>query len=448
MADKELPISQRTAVALADLYGSYFGVIYNHRFLQNRAENNKLAGFLFKLDLGEQPRQKALSRVSPKEVREFILTYFYSGKALLEVDEETPEDEVEEFRQGVTGLLAEAILNEMQSVWSNASESLREKGLTLLRSLETDGYFFYKQRLLTSKQLLDEFGVWFNAETRKFIDMRGSNQSAESTVVTAQEFLLSVPLYKIYELETDSLARLLYDLGREHLTVDSHCIECGKSSTFKRTIPYFHNAHLSSPGSYYEVTLLCTRESQHRLKFYVRVGKNFLVKVGQYPSTADLVQAEVTKYRKVLGDRYTEFTRAIGLAAHGVGVGSFVYLRRIFEDLITKAYESASTDVEWQRNNAAGFIEKRMNEKILLLKDFLPDFLVQNREMYGILSKGVHDLTEQECLTYFPVVQNGIELILDEEIERLDKKRKTSATQKAIDAIRSKIANKPTEPEG
>lgn len=445
MVDKAPTFSQKTAVALAELYASRFGRIYNSMFIQRKAENNELAAFLFKLDLDESLRRKALSYVSPKEVREFILSYFYSGKALLDVEEYTQEDELEEFREGVTWLLSEAILNEMQSVWSNASEPLREKGLTLLLSLEADGYFFYKQKLLTSQQLLDEFGVWFNAETRKFIDMQGSNQSAESRVVTAQEFLLSVPLYKIYELETDSLARLLYDLGREHLTVDSHCIECGRSSTFKRTIPYFHNAHLSPKGSYYEVTLLCTRESEHRMKFYVRVDKNSVVKVGQYPSVADLVQTGVKKYRKVLGDRYTEFARAIGLAAHGVGVGSFVYLRRIFEDLITKAYESANKDADWQRNNAAGFVEKRMNEKIQMLRDHLPPFLVQNRDMYGILSKGVHDLTEQECLEYFPVVQKGIELILDDEIERLERKAKTADTQKAIDAIRSKIANKATD---
>ena len=88
-----------------------------------------------------------------------------------------------------------------------------------------------------------------------------------------------------------------------------------------------------------------------------------------------------------------------------------------------------------------------MSEKILLLRDFLPAFLVQNREMYGILSKGVHDLTEQECLEYFPVAQKGIELILDDEMERLERKAKTADTQKAIDAIRNKIGNKSTEPE-
>jgi len=61
--------------------------------------------------------------------------------------------------------------------------------------------------------------------------------------------------------------------------------------------------------------------------------------------------------------------------------------------------------------------------------------------MYGVISKGVHDLSEQECLEYFPIIRNGIELILDEEIERLEKEKKTSVTQKAIQAIRNRIAS-------
>ena len=57
-----------------------------------------------------------------------------------------------------------------------------------------------------------------------------------------------------------------------------------------------------------------------------------------------------------------------------------------------------------------------MDEKIKLLEDYLPAFLVQNRRLYGILSKGVHELSEAECIKAFPTVKGGLELILDERL--------------------------------
>ncbi len=51
-------------------------------------------------------------------------------------------------------------------------------------------------------------------------------------------------------------------------------------------------------------------------------------KVGQYPSLATIANDEVSQYRKDMNPiDAQEFHKAIGLAAHGVGVGSFVYLR-------------------------------------------------------------------------------------------------------------------------
>lgn len=48
----------------------------------------------------------------------------------------------------------------------------------------------------------------------------------------------------------------------------------------------------------------------------------------------------------------------------------------------------------------------------------LPDFLVKNRDLYGILSKGIHELSEDECLSYFDPVKAALELILDQALEK------------------------------
>jgi len=65
--------------------------------------------------------------------------------------------------------------------------------------------------------------------------------------------------------------------------------------------------------------------------------------------------------------------------------------------------------------------------------------MVENRNILGILGKGLHELTEDECLTYFMPVKTGIELILDEEIARKEKEAKMKATRNEIARIKGEI---------
>ncbi len=150
------------------------------------------------------------------------------------------------------------------------------------------------------------------------------------------------------------------------------------------------------------------------------------MKVGQFPSLADLHTHEVKSYDKLLTkDVRAEFVKAIGLAAHGVGIGSFVYLRRIFESLIISTYEAHDVGVP-----PAEFKMLRMEEKIGLLRGHLPSFLVENSMMYGMLSSGIHELSEEQCLNHFDLLRTGIEIILDQQLEeknRLDRLNKAAA---------------------
>jgi hypothetical protein len=73
------------------------------------------------------------------------------------------------------------------------------------------------------------------------------------------------------------------------------------------------------------------------------------------------------------------------------------------------------------------FTSARMNERIQMLSDYLPDFLVENHNIYSILSKGVHELSEEDCKEYFTVLKESIEIILDEKLEA-DRKAKHKKT--------------------
>jgi hypothetical protein len=187
----------------------------------------------------------------------------------------------------------------------------------------------------------------------------------------------------------------------------------------------------------FSIEVRCTRERAHRLLFIFKAEDQTLQKIGQFPSIADLNLFDVKKYAKVLEKKYfSELTKAIGLATHGVGVGSFVYLRRIFEFLIEESHLKLSQEQTWDEE---AYKRARMNEKIEMLSAELPDFLVENKSMYSILSKGIHELSENDCLKAFPIIKIGIEIILDEKIDKLNKEKKLVEAKKALSALGGKI---------
>jgi hypothetical protein len=59
--------------------------------------------------------------------------------------------------------------------------------------------------------------------------------------------------------------------------------------------------------------------------------------------------------------------------------------------------------------------------------------------MYSILSVGIHDLDEQDCLNHFEALKVGIELILDEKADAYNKKKKIEEAQKKIQNITQQI---------
>jgi hypothetical protein len=196
--------------------------------------------------------------------------------------------------------------------------------------------------------------------------------------------------------------------------------------------------YFTKHGGVEELSIKCLR-SEIVFTFYIHYNtdKHLFMKVGQYPSIADFHISQIKKYDKILStDKLKEFTRAIGLAANGVGIGSFVYLRRIFEDLIEEAHSTAKHKEGWDEEV---YRQKRIVERIELLKSQLPTFLYENRSLYGILSIGIHSLKEEDCLAYFDTVKVGIELILDEKLDEFKKQQKIEEAKQKLAALTSKV---------
>ena len=180
---------------------------------------------------------------------------------------------------------------------------------------------------------------------------------------------------------------------------------------------------------------VCSMNEEHHLDYIVLTTDNSMMKIGQYPSVADMTFPELDAYKHVISkeDR-KELGTAIGLFANGVGAGSYVYLRRILERLIDQAKARAGDKV-----NDEEFEQARVAERIKMLQGYLPEILIKNTTIYGILSKGIHELSEEECRKYFPVVKECIFQILGMWESERRKKADEDALSKALSSISSSI---------
>lgn len=256
------------------------------------------------------------------------------------------------------------------------------------------------------------------------------------------QFLFEAPLYTTYLLGED-LNRVEEFFGRTTVKVDGHCLGCGREATFEVV-----GAQCSGGTQWDEIRervsfdgfyIRCTRQ-KHIVRFWFNISKMTVRKVGQYPSLADIAHDEVKVYRNILPKELSsEFHKAIGLAAHGVGVGSFVYLRRVFERLVENRFNEFKMTEGWDSEK---FRRLRMEDKIDLLKGHLPEFLVANKKIYSILSLGIHELGEADCLTYFDVVKHSIIMILGDDRKAREERERRAIFEKVIQSFQApKTAN-------
>lgn len=263
----------------------------------------------------------------------------------------------------------------------------------------------------------------------------GQSKTLDELLPEPEVLLMVVPLYERFRVDESCYAKM-FRTEFYGGSIDWFCMECNRDSIFEGSHSHpagEYTSYFLIHNRWFSVELTCQRNREHKLRFIFIIFNDTLIKIGQYHSIADLYSHEIGKYRKILGEvKYREFARAVGLVSHGVGIGAFVYLRRIFEDLIEEAHQKAISASSWDEDL---YIRSRMSERISMLVDYLPSFLVENRGLYSIMSTGIHDLTEDECKRYFDTVRVGIEMILDEKMEEERKREKREKARRAINKV-------------
>lgn len=252
------------------------------------------------------------------------------------------------------------------------------------------------------------------------------------TMPKPNAFFLEVPLYKKFKMNAQKTLELLNFDG----SLDLYCLDCGKISVFNSNVePYPTLAtsptltagevpHQIQIPLFFEIPFICSRDKDHRAIFYFGTNNNSICKIGEFPSKADAFSGDIQKYKKMLGKEQLSLQLAKQLYSQNFGAGSFVYLRRIFENVVvervaTRKYSGAqSWDFQvWKKTN------RTMESKLKDLAEVLPRF-INNQELFRVLSAAVHEHDEATCLQYFTIIEKAVTEILDDEIAT-EKKRET-----------------------
>lgn len=266
------------------------------------------------------------------------------------------------------------------------------------------------------------------------------------------QIIFESPLYSrwnndvtIIEDGEEKIYTLDYLVQTYNERVELYCTECERMRVFAADknitdVPNIRSPHfthrITDKPSFFK-TFRCSQDEKHkRLYSFIVVG-NEIVKVAEYPSKYDSVRNTFNTYKKVLDkEKITEIAKASQLESYGYPIASLLYYRRIFEHLILQTF--IESDIP-EKISEHEFRARRMENKVDYIKEYLPDYFTQNSHMYGVLSKGIHELEEKECQEYLPVVKTIIFYSLDEAVDKKNKELRKIEVSKKLNEINSKL---------
>ncbi|MFZ5974938.1 MAG: hypothetical protein ACOYU3_05960 [Bacillota bacterium] len=218
---------------------------------------------------------------------------------------------------------------------------------------------------------------------------------------------------------------------------DAYCAGCNETSIFfsdeevhavRLLANHFSGMSKtqSNPSTFIQLESRCAR-CDSVICVFLALTADSIIKIGQFPPAASLQAGAFLKYRRILGEHYEEFLRAAGSSAHGFGIGSFVYLKRIALRLIEEAHEKIKRESGWDEH---AYRQSDMEEKLGLLSgSFDRETYGKLKSLSGILGKSMDKLSDEECRKHFGKLTSAIKSILDRKLtleERDHKKRNSS----------------------
>ena len=255
-------------------------------------------------------------------------------------------------------------------------------------------------------------------------------------------FLENVPLYVSREYDLSGVNRRDIRI-RE---IDAFCEICGLLRPFHTTKSIGGGAGYSTditdilcPSLKDETICLefqCVSCKRSKREYHVeQIVSEKTVKLQKYGELPRRRIARTQVLQKFLKDDLDNYEKAAVCLSTGYGIAAFAYFRKIVENNISKLLDLVQEDAEssiasTEITAALGELRKNspMNKKIPIANKALPKYLKPDGlnplgRLYKVLSEGVHDLSEEECLDKAKATSDCLEYLVSELASR--KKHRT-----------------------
>jgi hypothetical protein len=167
-------------------------------------------------------------------------------------------------------------------------------------------------------------------------------------------------------------------------------------------------------------------------------------KFGELPTYGPPVSSKLIK---LIGPDRDEFLKGRRCENQGLGVGAFIYYRRVVENQknrilgeIIKVSEKIEAAEEKIQQLKSAVTETQFSKALNMAKDAMPESLLINGHspillLHSALSEGVHTLTDEQCLE----LAGSVRIVLGELSERLSQALKDEAElTKALSTLMNK----------
>lgn len=163
--------------------------------------------------------------------------------------------------------------------------------------------------------------------------------------------------------------------------------------------------------------------------------KNCIAKVYQSFISDIIKDEDIQQFKKMKllnEDDLKELNNANKCKKLGMNIASFVYMRRIFENMLQRIYEAHQSEVTI-KDSSKEFTDLFVKDKVKLLKPYLPILMNEDVsadkyiKLYKLLSEGIHKLNEDICESLYNIIKELLLMILEKEMQ--EKKNRKNLTE-------------------
>jgi hypothetical protein len=183
---------------------------------------------------------------------------------------------------------------------------------------------------------------------------------------------------------------------------------------------------LSTGTSFLTFTCVSCRKDNHEY-LVEQVISDDEIKIQKYGQLPRKKLGTDKSLQKFFSDDIGNYEKAVVCLSNGYGIAAFAYLRRIIEANVQKLIILLTEDIKSTDSNpgmlaALDELARKgtsMTEKITFANKALPEYLKPNGlnplgQLYKVLSEGVHELSDEDCLEKANNVQDCLKYLINE----------------------------------